>query len=69
MQQKEAYFQWGGEISGLVHSTGEELRRVDFPGYDNSQRKGSDGFVEAGAATPWVPEGRSYWEFGTNQNP
>ncbi|WP_419635994.1 HigA family addiction module antitoxin, partial [Thiolapillus sp.] len=53
----------------LVHSTGEELRRVDFPGYDNSQRQGSDGFVEAGAATPWVPEGRSYWEFGTNQNP
>ncbi len=53
----------------LVHSTGEELRQVDFPGYDNAQRKGSDGFVEAGAATPWVPEGRSYWEFGTNQNP
>src|SRR5262245_11999277 len=41
----------------LVHSTGHELRQVDFPGYDNSQRKGSDGFVEAGAATPWVPEG------------
>jgi len=53
----------------LVHSTGQELRRVDFPGYDNAQRKGSDGFVEAGAATPWVPEGNSYWEFGTDENP
>ena len=51
----------------LVHSTGSDLRRVDFPGYDNSQRKGSDGLVEAGAATPWVPEGKSYWEFGTNE--
>jgi transposase InsO family protein len=28
----------------LVHSI---LRQVDFPGYDNAERKGSDGFVEA----------------------
>lgn len=53
----------------LVHSTGHDLRRVDFPGYDNAQRKGADGFVEASAATPWVPEGRSYWEFGTDEKP
>ncbi len=53
----------------LVHSTGQELRKVDFPGYDNAQRKGSDGVVEAGAATPWVPEGNSYWEFGTEEKP
>jgi hypothetical protein len=53
----------------LVHSTSNDLRQVDFPGYDNAQRKGSDGFVEAGVATPWVPEGNSYWEFGTDQNP
>jgi addiction module HigA family antidote len=51
----------------LVHSTGNDLRQVDFPGYDNAQRKGADGFVEAGAATPWVPEGKSYWEFGTDK--
>lgn len=53
----------------LVHSTGHDLRHVDFPGYDNAQRKGSDGFVEAGGATPWIPEGKSYWEFGTDQKP
>lgn len=53
----------------LVHSTGCDLRQVDFPGYDNAQRRGSDGFVEADAATPWVPGGKSYWEFGTNQRP
>ena len=34
----------------LVHSTGNELRKVDFPAYDNAQRKGSDGFIEAGAS-------------------
>lgn len=53
----------------LVLSTGRDLRQVDFPGYDNAQRKGSDGFVEAGNATPWIPEGASYWEFGTDQKP
>ena len=53
----------------LVNSTGNDLRNVDFPGYDNAQRSGNDGFVEAGAATPWVPEGISYWEFGTDRSP
>ena len=40
----------------LIHSTGRELSRVDFPGYDNAQRHGWDGQVEADATTPWVPE-------------
>lgn len=53
----------------LVHSTGTNLSHVDFPGYDNAQRKGPDGFVRAGAATPWIPQGTSYWEFGTDQKP
>ena len=53
----------------LVHSTGHELRHVDFPGYDNAERKGWDGLVEADSATPWVPEGKSGWEFGTSQRP
>ena len=53
----------------LVHSTSDDLLRVDFPGYDNGQRTGLDGFVEAGAATPWVPVGRSCWEFGTHAKP
>lgn len=52
----------------LVHSTGNNLRKVDFPGYDNAQRKGPDGYIDAGAATPWIPEGISYWEFGTEKN-
>ena len=53
----------------LVHATGRELRLVDFPGYDNAQRHGWDGWVEADAATPWVPEGKSGWEFGVDQRP
>ena len=53
----------------LVHSTGHELRVIDFPAYDNAERKGCDGMIEAAAATPWIPEGKSCWEFGTNQRP
>jgi len=53
----------------LVHSTANDLQHVDFPGYDNAQRKGSDGVVEAGSATPWVPQGTSYWEFSTEGSP
>jgi addiction module HigA family antidote len=53
----------------LAHSTGQDLRRIDFPGYDNAERKGSDGVIDAGAATPWIPAGVSYWEFGVNKNP
>ena len=53
----------------LIHSTSSGLLQVDFPGYDNAQRKGNDGIVEAESATPWTPKGRSYWEFGTDQDP
>ena len=53
----------------LIHSTGRDLRHVDFPGYDNAERRDWDGRVEADVATPWIPEGESGWEFGTNQQP
>lgn len=53
----------------LVHSTGSGLTEVDFPGNDDSQRAGWDGRVVASEGTPWVPAGRSGWEFGTNEDP
>ena len=53
----------------LIHSTGRELHHVDFPGFDNAQRRGWDGWVEADAATSWVPAGRSGWEFSVEQPP
>lgn len=52
----------------LVHSTGIDLTKVDFPGNDDAERPGWDGFVEAGEATTWIPAGRSGWEFGVNEN-
>ena len=53
----------------LIHSTGQELSSVDFPGYDNAERKGWDGQIDAGAAMPWIPYGKSGWEFGCNEDP
>ena len=53
----------------LIHSTGRELQFVDFPGFDNAQRHGWDGWVETDAATPWVPAGRSGWEFSVDKRP
>jgi addiction module HigA family antidote len=52
----------------LVNSTSNGLTRVDFPGNDDSQRPGWDGYVEATHPTPWIPEGTSGWEFGTNES-
>ena len=52
----------------LVHSTAVGLTKVDFPGNDDAERPGWDGFVEASAGTPWIPRGLSGWEFGVNQN-
>lgn len=56
-------------IRVLVNSTGRDLERVDFPGNDDSQRQGKDGFVQVQSATPWIPKGESIWEFGVNKNP
>jgi addiction module HigA family antidote len=52
----------------LVHSTGIGLTKVDFPGNDDAERRGWDGLIEATEGTPWIPQGISGWEFGTNQN-
>ena len=53
----------------LVRSTGHELRRVDFPGHGDAQRPGWDGWVDAGGATHWIPEGGSGWELSTAKDP
>lgn len=53
----------------LVHTTGQQLTQVDFPGFDNAERKGSDGRTVSGTATAWIPRGRALWEFGVNKRP
>jgi len=49
-------------VRRLIHATNRNLTEVDFPGYSEAQRPNWDGQVEATAATPWIPAGRSGWE-------
>ena len=53
----------------LVHSTGVGITHTDFPGHENAERHGWDGYVEADGQTPWIPGGASGWEFGTARDP
>lgn len=52
----------------LVNSTGHDLQKVEFPGNDDAERPGWDGFVEASSGTPWIPVGALGWEFGVSAN-
>lgn len=53
----------------LVNTTVEKISQVDFPANDDSQRPGWDGFIDVPSGNPWVPSGKSGWEFGTNKVP
>lgn len=53
----------------LVNSTGGGLEKVDFPGNDDAERAGWDGWTEAKNGTPWIPAGTTGWEFGVNEDP
>lgn len=64
----DARSRFGVVLRILVHSTGTALQQVDFPGYDDSERPGWDGWMEAAEGTPWIPEGLSGWEFGVTKD-
>ena len=53
----------------LVNSTTSDVREIDFPAYDNAERRGWDGFIDATSSTAWIPTGLSGWEFGCNRDP
>lgn len=55
-------------IRTLVNSTGGSITKIDFPGNDDAERPGWDGYIESAKATPWIPAGISGWEFGTNKD-
>ncbi|MCP4211442.1 MAG: HigA family addiction module antidote protein [Halieaceae bacterium] len=53
----------------LVNSTSADIRAVDFPAFDNAERPGWDGTIDAASPTPWIPADKSGWEFGCNKDP
>lgn len=52
----------------LIHSTVNDIIKIDFPGNDDAEQPGLDGFVECAQSSAWVPAGKSGWEFGVNQD-
>lgn len=52
----------------LVYATAKQLSQLDFPAYESAQRSGFDGQIECEAGNAWIPDGRSVWEFGVNQD-
>lgn len=52
----------------LVNSTGSGITKIDFPGNDDAEQPGWDGYIESTQPTPWIPNGPSGWEFGTNED-
>lgn len=54
-------------IRTLVNSTAMPSKS-DFPGNDDAERPGWDGWSECEVGNPWVPAGNAGWEFGTNKD-
>ncbi|SFO86774.1 HigA family addiction module antitoxin [Ralstonia sp. NFACC01] len=52
----------------LANSTCDGITKIDFPGNDDAERPGWDGYIVSTRATPWIPEGMSGWEFGVNED-
>ena len=67
----EARFVLSAFLRILVNTTVpiQNLSHCDFPAYDNAERHGWDGEVISEIATPWIPLGKSGWEFGVSSNP
>ncbi|WP_125471561.1 MULTISPECIES: hypothetical protein [unclassified Sphingomonas] len=57
-------------VRRLVQEAGTALSAIDFPGYDEAQRPGWDGWTEAVGVNSWVPAGRVGWELSVaDDNP
>jgi hypothetical protein len=49
-------------VRRLIHEAPISLSAINFPGYDEAQRPGWDGWTEANVGNAWVPAGASGWE-------
>ena len=54
-----------GLISDLVRATAPDITAIRFPTGEKGQVRGFDGVLDSSVAALNVPQGRSYWEFGT----
>lgn len=60
--------QLAGIVSDLIRASGSDIAAMRFPNGDKGQVRGFDGYLISEEAALNIPEGRSYWEFGTNED-
>lgn len=56
-----------GLVADLIRASAADITRIRFPSGDKGQVRGFDGVLEAVGAPPFVPEGKSIWEFGVTE--
>jgi hypothetical protein len=56
-------------VADLVRASAKNIAAYRFPTGDSSELPGYDGTLEAERVPPYVPGGKSVWEFGTGDDP
>lgn len=51
-------------VADLIRATADSISNIRFPSGDKGQVRGFDGYLIAKGVLPYVPDGRSIWEFG-----
>ncbi len=55
-----------GLIADLVRSQAQDISSIRFPSGDKGQVRGFDGHLDANVNSPYIPTGKSIWEFGVS---
>jgi len=66
-----ARYKLGELLRTLIHASIPlgAIRRIRFLANESSELSGWDGVLDCDSQVPWVPDGTSVWELGTNGNP
>ncbi len=56
-----------GLVGALIRGTVSDIGHYRFPEGDKGRVRGFDGVVETAVTSPFVPDGRSIWEFGAEK--
>lgn len=57
-----------GLVADLIRGTSSDITAMRFPSGEKGQVRGFDGNLESSFEALNVPEGRSLWEFGTEED-
>jgi len=55
-------------VADLIRATASNISDIRFPSGDKGQVRGFDGVLETTGMPPYVPDGKSIWEFGVTED-